>query len=220
MKWTVIDMKILVTGFEPFGGEKINPALEAVLQLQDRYDGIEVIKAILPVVFYKSIRILEDLIEYHTPDVVLCIGQAGGRSYISIERVAINIDDARIPDNDGQLPIDLPLRKDGPAAYFSNLPIKAIVQNIQMQGIPAQISNTAGTYVCNHILFGLMDVIAQKYPQIRGGFIHVPYVPSQVAQMPNTPSMNLVDIIRAIEIAIETIVAMAEDIVLSAGTIC
>lgn len=213
-------MRILVTGFEPFGGEKINPALEAVMQLPDFYYGIDIVKATLPVVFYKSIHMLQELIEQNSPDVVICVGQAGGRANISIERVAINVDDARIPDNEGQLPIDIAVREEGPVAYLSSLPIKAIVHEIQKRGIPASVSNTAGTYVCNHIFYGLMDLIAQKYPHLKGGFIHVPYVPSQVSQTPNTPSMSLVDIISALEIAIKTSASIDEDLRLSAGTIC
>jgi len=213
-------MKILVTGFEPFDGESINPALEAVMRLKDHYENTTVIKASLPVVFYKSLSILETLIEKHDPDVILCIGQAGGRTHVSIERVGINIDDARIPDNEGQQPIDYPIIENSPAAYFSNLPIKAITNAIQLQGIPATVSNSAGTYVCNHVMFGLMDLIAQKYPQKRGGFIHVPYVPEQVVSQANMPSMSLNDIVTAIEIAIATAEHIQKDITFGAGTTC
>lgn len=168
-------MRVLLTGFDPFGGDSTNPSYEAVKRVPDTIDGIEVIKKEIPTVFRKSIEILEQSIEEYKPDIVICVGQAGGRYDITIERVAINIDDARIPDNEGNQPIDEPIFADGDAAYFSSLPIKAITNEIKKEGIPASVSNTAGTFVCNHIMYGLLYLIDKKYNNIKGGFIHVPF---------------------------------------------
>ncbi|MBZ4663657.1 MAG: pyroglutamyl-peptidase [Caloramator sp.] len=213
-------MKVLITGFEPFGGDVINPSYEAVKMLEDNIDGAEVIKAAIPVVFKKSIIELEKLIELHQPDIVICVGQAGGRYDISIERVAINVDDARIPDNEGNKPIDEKIFEDGENAYFSNLPIKAMVEEIRRANIPASISNTAGTYVCNHIMYGLMYIINKKYPHIRGGFIHVPFLPEQVITRANTPYMNLDMISKALMLAIKAAINNKDDKKNSEGTIC
>ena len=199
-------MKILITGFEPFNGEKINPALEAVRRLDRETSGAEIIKLELPTVFGKSIDILESTLEKENPNVVLCIGQAGGRDRISIERVAINISDANMPDNEGNKPIDEPIFKDGENAYFSNLPIKEMVEALKSNNIPAEISNTAGTYVCNHIMYGLLYNIDRKYPNIKGGFIHIPYLPEQVIDKVKAPSMSLNNIIKGLTITVETIV--------------
>ncbi len=213
-------MVVLVTGFEPFGGELINPAFEAVMQLKDSIEEHVVVKKSLPVVFHESLSVLDALIALENPDIILCVGQAGGRTQISIERVGINVDDARIADNKHHAPIDAPINPNGPVAYFSNLPIKAISKAISDAGIPASVSNTAGTFVCNHVLYGLMDMIAKKYPQKRGGFIHVPYAPQQVANLPNTPSMHLSDIVKALEIAILTACETDRDIERSEGVTC
>lgn len=146
-------MKVLITGFDPFGGEKINPSFEAVKKIQDKVSGAEIIKAQIPTVFKKSIEEVERLITTHEPDVVICVGQAGGRFDITVERVAINIDDARIEDNEGNQPVDKKVFRDGENAYFSNLPIKAMVSEMKNNNIPASLSNTAGTFVCNHIMY-------------------------------------------------------------------
>lgn len=198
----------------------MNPAYEAVMKLTDSIKGHILIKKSLPVVFHESLKVLDNLIETENPDIIICVGQAGGRTQISIERIGINIDDARIPDNNHQSPIDAPINPSGPAAYFSNLPIKAMTKAICESGIPASVSNTAGTFVCNHVLYGLMDRIAQKYPLKRGGFIHVPYAPEQVASAPNMPSMNLSDIVKALKIAVLTACTIEIDIVNSEGTTC
>ena len=199
-------MRILFTGFEPFGGEKINPALEAVKRLDREIAGAEIIKLELPTVFRKSINILESALEREKPNAVICIGQAGGRDRISIERVAINISDARIPDNEGSRPIDETIFKDGENAYFSNLPIKEIVNVLKANNIPGEISNSAGTYVCNHIMYGLLYNIDKKYPKVKGGFIHIPYLPEQVIDKANTPSMSLDNIIKGLTLTVETLV--------------
>ena len=155
-------MKILITGFDPFGGESVNPALEAVKKLPDTILGQEVIKIEIPTVFRKALEKIEENIEKHNPDVVISVGQAAGRFGITPERVAINIDDARIQDNEGNQPIDFSIYEDGENAYFSNLPIKAMVKEMIDNGIPASVSNTAGTFVCNHVMYGILYLIYKK----------------------------------------------------------
>ena len=199
-------MKILVTGFDPFGGEKVNPALEAVKSLPSEIHGAEIHWVEIPTVFYKSAEVLEAEIVRYQPDVVLCIGQAGGRASLTPERVAINQDDARIPDNQGNQPIDTPIRLDGEAAYFSTLPIKAMVQAIKEVGLPATVSNTAGTFVCNHLMYQALYLADKKFPHMRAGFMHIPYMTEQVINKPNTASMNLADIVKGIEATIGAIV--------------
>ena len=212
-------MKILVTGFDPFGGEKVNPALEAVKSLPSVIHGAEIRWVEIPTVFYQSAEVLEAEIERYQPDVVLCIGQAGGRASLTPERVAINQDDARIPDNQGNQPIDTPIRLDGQAAYFSTLPIKAMVQAIKEEGLPATVSNTAGTFVCNHLMYQALYFADKKFPNMRAGFMHIPYMTEQVVNKPNTASMNLTDIVRGIEAAIGAIVDYKDkDIKLVGGT--
>ena len=212
-------MKILVTGFDPFGGEEVNPALEAVKLLPKEIHGAEVYWAEIPTVFYQSAEVLEAEIVRYQPDVVLCIGQAGGRASLTPERVAINQDDARIPDNQGNQPIDTPIRLDGQAAYFSTLPIKAMVQAIKEEGLPATVSNTAGTFVCNHLMYQALYLADKKFPNMRAGFMHIPYMTEQVINKPNTASMNLTDIVRGIEAAIGAIVDYKDkDIKLVGGT--
>ena len=213
-------MKVLITGFDPFGGESINPALEAVKQLPDTIEGAEVIKLEIPTVFRKSLEKIEENIIKHNPDVVISIGQAGGRFGITPERVAINIDDARIPDNETNQPIDIPIFEDGDAAYFTTLPIKSMVKEMQDNGIPASVSNTAGTFVCNHVMYGVLYMAAKKYPNIKAGFIHVPYIPSQVVTKPNQPSMSTDDITKGLALCIKAIVNNSSDIKTVGGEIC
>lgn len=210
-------MKVLITGFDPFGGEKINPAWEAVRALPDNIDGIEVVKLQIPTVFKKSAKKLFENIDSVKPDVVICVGQAGGRYEFSVERVAINVDDGRIPDNDGYQPVDSPVFEDGENAYFSTLPIKAIVEEVKKAGIPAAVSNTAGTYVCNHIMYSLLYYLNKNNLNIRGGFIHVPFIPEQVVEKKNTPYMELTRITKALEISIKSIRDYEKDLVISGG---
>lgn len=210
-------MKVLITGFDPFGGEKINPAWEAVRALPDNIDGIEVVKLQIPTVFKKSAKKLFENIDSVKPDVVICVGQAGGRYEFSVERVAINLDDGRIPDNDGYQPVDLPVFEDGENAYFSTLPIKAIVEEVKKDGIPAAVSNTAGTYVCNHIMYSLLYYLNKNNLNIKGGFIHVPFIPEQVVEKKNTPYMELTRITKALEISIKAIRDYEKDLVISGG---
>ncbi|MFS9067624.1 pyroglutamyl-peptidase I [Streptococcus infantis] len=212
-------MKILVTGFDPFGGEKVNPALEAVKSLPSEIHGAEIHWVAIPTIFYRSAEVLEAEIVRFQPDAVLCIGQAGGRASLTPERVAINQDDARIPDNQGNQPIDTPIRLDGQAAYFSTLPIKAMVHAIKEEGLPATVSNTAGTFVCNHLMYQALYLADKKFPNMRAGFMHIPYMTEQVINKPNTASMNLTDIVRGIEAAIGAIVDYKDkDIKLVGGT--
>lgn len=207
-------MKLLVTGFDPFGGETINPAWEAVKLLPETVKGAEVIKLEIPTVFNKSADVVAAAVREHQPDVVLNIGQAGGRFGITPERVAINMDDARIPDNEGQQPIDEVIQAKGENAYFTQLPIKAMVDGIKATGLPASVSNTAGTFVCNHIMYQVQYLIATEFPNMKGGFIHVPFIHQQVVDKPTMPSMSIPDIAKGLEAALEQIVAFkdSEDI--------
>lgn len=200
-------MKILVTGFDPFGGEKINPAYEAVKLLDDSIAGAEIIKLEIPTVFHKSYSVVEEQIRKTNPDVILCVGQAGGRFGVTPERVAINVDDARIPDNEGNQPIDEKVQADGKEAYFGSLPIKAMVEHMRSAGIPSSVSNSAGTFVCNHIMYQVLYHIDKEFPGKIGGFVHVPFIPEQVVSKPNQPSMNLEDIKTGLHAGIEAIVA-------------
>lgn len=211
-------MKILLTAFEPFGGETINPAMEAVKLVGDEICGAEIVKCYVPVVFKKSIDLVLAAMEAERPDVVVCVGQAGGRDGVTPERVAINVDDAGIPDNEGNRPIDEPIYIDGKNAYFSSLPVKAIVRDIQAVGIPSSLSNSAGTYVCNHLMYGVLYNIERSYPGMRGGFIHVPYIPGQVAERPGVASLPLPEIVRALEVALGAIVKNESDISAALGT--
>ncbi|WP_283129377.1 pyroglutamyl-peptidase I, partial [Allofournierella massiliensis] len=156
-------MKVLVTGFDPFGGEAVNPAFEAVKLLPDQIAGAQIIKLEIPTVFTRSARVVEQAMEEHKPDIVIDVGQAGGRSCMTVEKVAINLAEARIPDNDGEQPFDEPLRADGETAYFATVPVKAMVENMRKHGIPAHISYTAGTYVCNSIMYNVL-YLAAKIP--------------------------------------------------------
>ena len=213
-------MKILVTGFDPFGGEPINPAIESVKRLPDNIAGAEIIKLEIPTVRKKSLEKIEEAINKHNPDVILSIGQAGGRFDISIERVGINLDDFRIPDNEGNQTIDEPIFPDGENAYFVKLPVKAMVQNVQKNNIPASVSYTAGTFVCNHVLYGVLYLIEKKYKGKKSGFIHIPFLPEQVVDKRNTPSMELSTIVKGLTAAIEAIVKNDEDIKEVGGTVC
>lgn len=198
-------MKILVTGFDPFGGEPTNPAIESVKRIDDNIEGAEIIKLEIPTVFHKAADVVEAKIKEVNPDVVLSIGQAGGRYGITVERVAINQDDARIEDNEGNQPIDVVIREDGAPAYFSTLPIKAMVEEIKKENLPASVSNTAGTFVCNHIMY--QDLyLAEKYGNIKAGFIHVPFLTEQVVDKKDTASMSLEDIVKGLNAAIRAIV--------------
>lgn len=210
-------MKILVSGFDPFGGEKINPAIESVKLLPDEIKGAKIIKVEIPTVARKSLKKLEEVIEIEKPDVVLSVGQAGGRTDITVERVGINMDDFRIKDNEGNQPIDEKIAKDGPDAYLVTIPIKAMVQKMIENKIPASVSNTAGTFVCNHVCYGMAHLASTKYPNMRTGFVHIPFLPEQVVDKRNMPSMPLELIAKGLEYAIEAIIENKEDIKVEGG---
>ena len=205
-------MKVLVTGFDPFGGESINPAWEAVKCIRNEIAGAEIVTMQIPTVVGRSIERIHEKMKELQPDMVISVGQAGGRFGVTPERVALNITDARIPDNEGNQPIDEPVFADGDAAYFSNLPVKAMVQAIKDAGYPSSLSNSAGTYICNHVMYGILYYIHKEFPDVRGGFIHVPYAASQAVNKPNTPSMAIADITAALEAAIEAAVRNTCDI--------
>lgn len=211
-------MKVLITGFDPFGGESVNPAFEAVKLLPDVIAGAEIVKLEIPTVFSKSGPAVEAGIKEHNPDVVINVGQAGGRSCVTPEVVGINLADARIPDNAGEQPSGVALQEEGPAAYFATIPVKAIVQNVREHGIPCHLSYTAGTYVCNCVMYNVLHMAATKYPHIRAGFVHVPFATEQVVEKPNgTPSMKLTDIAKALECVIEATVKNETDVALATG---
>ena len=210
-------MKILVTGFDPFGGEEVNPAIETVKRLPDTIGGAKIIKLEIPTVCHQSLRVIDEAIAGYDPDVVLSVGQAGGRPDITVERVGINVDDCRIPDNAGNQIVDEPIYADGPAAYFVTVPIKAMVQRIRERNIPASVSNTAGTFVCNHVTYGVCHLLAVKYPGKRSGFIHIPFLPQQAVDKKNMPSMSQDMMVEAITTAIEAVVDTEKDIKVTGG---
>lgn len=212
-------MKILVTGFDPFGEESVNPAIESVKKLPKTINGAEIITLEIPTVIKKSLAKIQEAIIAHNPEVILSVGQAGGRSEITVERIGINVDDYKIPDNEGNQPIDEPIVKDGPEAYFVNLPIKAMVANIRAGKIPSSISNTAGTFICNHVTYGVQHLINTKFPGKRAGFIHIPYLPEQVIDKQGMPSMSLDIIAEGLVYAIEAIVDNETDLKVTDGAI-
>ena len=206
---------ILLTGFDPFGGSAHNPSWLIAQALHgQRIAGHQVVAAQLPTVFGQSLQRLQSLLQEHQPSVTLCLGLAGGRAALSIERIGININDARIPDNRGAQPIDTPVQAGGPAAYFASLPIKAMLRAVQRAGVPCEVSQTAGTFVCNHVLYGLMHLLAQgAAPQgARGGFVHVPWLSGQ-----GEPHLPLRDMVRGIHAALWAAVLAPQDIALQAG---
>lgn len=214
---THTDPVILLTGFEPFGGARQNPS-QLVAEALDgqRVAGHRVVAARLPTVFGQSLQVLEALLRAHRPALTLCLGQAGGRGALSLERVGINLNDARIPDNAGQQPIDTPVVPGGPAAYFTNLPVKAMLRALQHAGVPCEVSQTAGTFVCNHVLYGLMHLLQAQglgAPGARGGFVHVPWMRGQ-----GHPHLELREMVRGLHAALwAALLAPAGDIALSAG---
>ena len=212
-------MKVLVTGFDPFGGDKVNPAYEAVKLIPEEVAGAKIIKLEIPTVFAESGIVLKEAMKKEQPNIVICVGQAGGRAAVSLERVAINLAEARIPDNKGNQPIGVKLEEDGETAYFTSLPIKAMMKNIQKHGLPAYISYTAGTFVCNDIMYRLLYMIEREFPKVKGGFIHVPFEPTQVIERPvDTASMTIQAIADSLMYAIEAAVTTDEDIEENTGT--
>ena len=234
--------KLLLTAFTPFDGERINPALEAVKLVKDKIGNLEIVKLEVPTVFGKSIETVREAIEREKPDFVLSIGQAGGRAEITPERVAINLDDARIPDNEGNQPIDELIFSDGENAYFSTLPVKAMVEAIRKEGLPSSLSNSAGTYVCNHLMYGVLYYLDKNYSLkkksfterdtssllfseessfvVKAGFIHVPYIPEQVKDKKEMPALPLSDIVRGLEAAILAVEEHEFDLKKAFGSEC
>lgn len=208
---------ILLTGFEPFGGEASNPSWDAVKQLDGwQPDEETVVRARqLPCVFTQSLSVLDAELTALDPALVLALGQAGGRTTFSLEKVAINYNDARIADNQGQQPLATATADDGPAAYFSTLPLKHLVQQLRLNGIPAEVSFSAGTFVCNHVFYGLMHALAAK-PQVRAGFIHIPYSPEQAAHH-QSASMSTALVVEALKICIQLSLLQQPDILLATG---
>lgn len=208
---------VLVTGFDPFGLDSVNPSAMAVQALHGRQSAAHrIVGAQLPTVFGHSLDVLRELLLRYRPALVVCTGQAGGRAALSLERVAINVDDAAIADNARARPVDTPVVDGGPAAYFTTLPIKAMLAALQQAGIEAAVSQTAGTFVCNHVFYGLMHELANQ-PELartRGGLIHVPWLPEQ-----GRPSMELAQIVRGLELAIACALHTGADIRLQAGAL-
>lgn len=203
---------VLITGFEPFGDERINPSWEAARALHGaRIGGHRIEARCLPVVFGAANAALRKAIGETKPALVVCVGQAGGRPQLSLERVAINVDDARRPDNAGNSPVDAQIVADGPAAYFTSLPIKRLRQALQRAGIPAEISQTAGTYVCNHVFYGLMHALRRKRG-LRGGFVHIPYSPEQAARHPGAASLPTATVVEALRLIVRTTLKHPDDL--------
>jgi pyroglutamyl-peptidase len=210
---------VLLTGFEPFGGESVNPSWEIARALDGwRCEGHVVRSVQLSCVFGQALRELDAALEQHAPALVVCLGQAGGRPEISIERVAINVDDARIPDNRGHQPVDDAVVAGGPAAYFSTLPIKALAHDLRAAGVAASVSNTAGTFVCNHVFYALMHRLATvpALARARGGFVHVPYTPEQAAGR-EVPAMALATQVEGIREALRSALRTRDDLRETAG---
>ena len=191
--------KILISGFEPFGGEEINPSWEAVSRLPSEINGYLLTKRLIPVTFGEAAEIVIKTAEELCPDVILCIGQAGGRNAITPELVGINLRHAQIPDNSGYQPSDEPIVRGGETAYFSTLPVRRITEAINTAGVPSKVSYSAGAYVCNDVLYTLLS--HYKDSQTRVGFIHIPYSTEQN----KTPSMDMEQIIKGLTVAIENI---------------
>lgn len=211
--------RVLVTGFTPFGGESTNPSWEIVKALPDNIGSYRIEKLRVPTEFNKAIDIAAAAIDKLQPQVVLCFGQAGGRSRMSVERVAINVDDARIADNAGRQVIDQPIRRNAPAAYFCTVPVKAMVAGMSRANVPAEVSNSAGTFVCNHLIYGVLHHIASNSYATRAGFIHVPFLESQIVDRPDTPSLSLPTMIAGAKAAIMAAVRNKTDLKLVGGAL-
>ena len=210
---------VLVTGFEPFDGEKTNPSWEICERLPREIAGMRVHTCLVPCEFRRAIEVAAGAVERTHPLLVISLGQAGGRARLGIERVAINVDDARIPDNTGHQPVDELVAANGPPAYFATIPVKAMAAAVRAAGVPAEVSNTAGTFVCNNVFYALMDMAARQAPQMRAGFLHIPYAAEQAARLGAVPSMSLDDIVRGIEIVVSVSAARTNDLHVAEGAI-
>ena len=211
------NLKLLVTGFEPFGGETTNPSWQIAKALDGERIGLALVHGCeLPCVFGDALDVLDRAIHQHQPTLVLALVQAGGRVDFSLERVAINVDDARIADNAGRQPIDVPVHPDGPAAYFGTLPVKAMVAGLREAGYPASVSNSAGTFVCNHVFYGLQHRL--RHTRVRSGFMHVPLLPEQVAKTGNNlASMPLETMVSGVRLALQIALLTPHDQRLAMG---
>lgn len=211
---------VLLTGFEPFGGEPVNPSWQVAQALHgELIAGAPVVALQLPCVFGAALAVLQQALLQHRPQLVLALGQAAGRCELTPERVAINVDDARIADNAGAQPIDLPVVPGGPAAYFSSLPIKAMVAALREAGVPAAVSQSAGTFVCNHVFYGLMHALNTAHGRagVRGGFMHLPLLPEQAARLPGQPSLALATQVAGVRLALAAALAQHEDLHAAGG---
>ncbi|MBY6266207.1 pyroglutamyl-peptidase I [Azospirillum sp. 412522] len=211
---------VLLTGFEPFGGETVNPSWEAVRQL-DGWEcrGHHVAAKLIPCVFGASLDALGRAVAETDPAALLAVGQAQSRAELSLERVAVNLDDARIPDNAGNRPVDMPVAAGGPAAYFASLPVKAMAAALRDAGIPAGLSHSAGSFVCNHLFYGACHLRAVRRPAMRVGFLHIPLAPEQAARHPGSPSMAVEQVVAGLRIAVDTLLTTGEDRQEAAGTL-
>jgi pyroglutamyl-peptidase len=213
------DEVVLVTGFEPFGGEAMNPSWEVCERLPRVIAGLRVEILRVPCAFRRAIEVVAEAIERTRPALVICLGLAPGRTHVGVERVAINVDDARIADNAGARPIDEPIAADGPPAYFATLPVKAMVAALRGAGVPAEVSNSAGTYVCNHLMYGVLHFLAARAVRARAGFIHVPFAAEQALDRRDTPSLPLATMAAGIEAAIVAAQRNARDPKLAGGAL-
>jgi len=205
-------MKILLTGFEPFGGEKINPAFEILKILPESIGNCKLTKCELPTSYKESTKAIESLLEAERPDVVLSLGQAGGSFGLVVEKIGVNLRDANAADNDGHRASHEVIYEDGDTAYYSTLPVKAIVKSIRSSNIPATLSYSAGAYVCNNVLYTLLYLSKKRYTNIRCGFIHVPYFPEQIIGKRNTFYMTQEEMARGLTTAISAIAENDTDI--------
>ena len=216
-------IKLLLTGFEPFGGDTTNPSqlliewVERMVQLGEwtsihEVHEIEIVTALLPTEFEGAKRILQQVLAQEQPDVVLSLGQAGGHSSIAVERVALNLQDARIPDNNGRQPIDELIEADGATAYMSTLPVKRLVSALRQAGIPSQVSYSAGTYVCNHVMYYVLHQAMTQYPQMKSGFVHIPYTPDQVVDKNGVASMSFTTMQEAVKCLVMTLAQFADEL--------
>jgi pyroglutamyl-peptidase len=211
--------RVLVTAFEPFGGESVNPSQLAAARLAvNGIAGSELVTGVLPVAYYDARDAIYALVATHDPDIVICTGEAGGRFGVTPEKIAVNRNDTAVADNAGNLPVDEPIVADGPDGYFTGLPVAATVEALRDAGIPAELSWTAGTYVCNHVFYSLMHLVATQRPALRGGFVHVPYTHQQVVgRRDPQPSLSLESITEALGIVVATAVSTQVDRTVAVG---
>lgn len=213
-------LRILLTGFEPFGGESLNPSMQAALALGAAPPrGVDLVVEILPVSWARTPQAVRAALARHRPEVAIATGQAGGRAAVTLERVGINLADFRIPDNDGAQPVDAPIVAGGPAAYFATIPVKRLAAEVRAAGVPAAVSNTAGTHLCNATLYLLGHLAATEYPGLRAGFVHLPWLPEQAAAHPGEPSMSLATQVAALGAALRALAGGAPELAVSEGAL-